>query len=90
MFFVSDYYDILPDLKKAISEAEFIAIDFELTGLTTGERDLNASPFDTPRQYYEKVQKRALDFLPLQLGICIFQHDSKRDRSVLLWCYSGN
>ncbi|XP_034248120.1 poly(A)-specific ribonuclease PARN-like isoform X2 [Thrips palmi] len=75
-----NYYDILPDLKKAVSEAEFISIDLELTGLTTGGRELDAMPFDTPRQYYEKVHRKALDFLPLQLGICIFQYDAKGER----------
>lgn len=65
-----------------MSEAEFIAIDLEFTGLSSGGRDLEALPFDTPRQYYEKVYQRALEFLPLQLGACIFQYDKEKERSV--------
>ena len=78
-----DFYTLLPDLQKAVSEAEFIAIDLEFSGLSSGGRELEAMPFDTPRQYYEKVYQRSLDFLPLQLGACIFHYDSDKDRLAL-------
>lgn len=78
--FYKDFFDLLPNLKKSVSEAEFITIDLEFTGLTSAGRDMDGMPFDTPRQYYEKVYQRALEFLPLQLGLCLFQYDSKGDR----------
>ncbi|KAJ1527889.1 hypothetical protein ONE63_007825 [Megalurothrips usitatus] len=75
-----NFASILPELKKAIDEAEFIAIDLEFTGLSSGGREVEPLPFDTPRQYYEKLHQKALDFLPIQFGLCIFQHDSKGNR----------
>ncbi|XP_026294026.1 poly(A)-specific ribonuclease PARN [Frankliniella occidentalis] len=75
-----NFYTILPNLKRALSDAEFITIDFEFTGLTSGGRDLEPMPFDTPRQYYEKLHQKALDFLPLQLGLCIFQYDASENK----------
>ncbi|KAK3931125.1 Poly(A)-specific ribonuclease PARN [Frankliniella fusca] len=75
-----NFYELLPNLKKSLSEAEFITVDLEFTGLTSGGRELDPMPFDTPQQYYDKVHQKALDFLPLQLGVCIFQYDSSGNK----------
>ncbi|KAF2898114.1 hypothetical protein ILUMI_08056 [Ignelater luminosus] len=68
----SNFSEVLPKIKEAIHNADFIAIDCELTGLNTG-LDINA--YDTQRQYYDKVRKGAKNFLIIQYGLCIFRYD---------------
>lgn len=69
--FVSDFQDLLPEIKQAISSATFIAIDCEMTGLHIQGLQINA--YDTQKEYYEKMQSACKKFLVIQYGICCFR-----------------
>lgn len=69
--FVSDFKELLPQIKQSISSATFIAIDCEMTGLhTVGSQ---VSSYDTLKQYYEKLRNCCKEFLVIQYGICCFR-----------------
>ncbi|XP_044015716.1 poly(A)-specific ribonuclease PARN-like isoform X1 [Aphidius gifuensis] len=70
----SNFQTVLTELDEVLSNATFLAIDGEFTGLTSG---LDAKPFDTPSQYYEKLSSGSMDFLLIQFGLSVFTYDEK-------------
>ncbi|KAK5641654.1 hypothetical protein RI129_010201 [Pyrocoelia pectoralis] len=72
----TNFPQLLPKIKEAISKCDFIVIDCELTGLNTIN---NINAFDTQKQYYEKVRRNSKDFLIIQYGLCMFRYDKEKE-----------
>lgn len=81
----TNFIELLPKIKKSIDEADFIAIDTELTGLGK-ERTFNL--FDTQAERYSKIRQTSFDYLMIQLGLTAF-HSSDRDSNTFTCeCYN--
>ncbi|RKP08978.1 ribonuclease H-like domain-containing protein, partial [Thamnocephalis sphaerospora] len=63
---LDNYKPVLPKVKAAIAEADFVAIDCELTGLQLAEHQL--SLLDNPQHRYGKLRKAAQAYRVIQLG----------------------
>jgi len=74
---LTDFLDVLPELDEVLENATFLSIDGEFTGLNSGP---DTSAFDTPAQYYAKVQSGSMNFLLVQFGLSAFTYDIKTDR----------
>ncbi|XP_072749603.1 poly(A)-specific ribonuclease PARN isoform X2 [Anoplolepis gracilipes] len=72
-----NFQDVLSELDSIIENATFLSIDGEFTGLNSGP---DASPFDTPAEYYAKLRAGSMDFLLVQFGLSIFTYDSQTDK----------
>ncbi|KAL2912729.1 hypothetical protein HK105_207721, partial [Polyrhizophydium stewartii] len=71
-----NFEQLLGTVREAIQAADFVAFDTEFTGLgiTDGEQlDL----LDTAQERYAKRRCSALQFQPIQVGICAFQWDDE-------------
>ncbi|KAL8623603.1 hypothetical protein ACOMHN_037690 [Nucella lapillus] len=68
----SNFTEKLDDVAEAISQASFLAIDGEFTGLDKPGYS-HTNPFDTPQERYMKLRKGSLDFLLVQVGVCAFK-----------------
>eukprot|EP00347_Sterkiella_histriomuscorum_P011289 403373024 len=77
----------LPGILKNLQEADFIAIDFEFSGLLQNQQNANQAS-DTIAQRYWKNKESVRKFMPIQMGICAFKytHDSKKT----LTCFPYN
>ncbi|XP_072155303.1 poly(A)-specific ribonuclease PARN isoform X2 [Bemisia tabaci] len=73
-----NFQSLLPDIKKSIDEASFLAIDGEFTGLNDGGP--RANPFDTPAQYFDKIRNGCSEFLLIQFGLCVFKYNQSLKR----------
>lgn len=79
---VKTNFDVrLPEIVEAINEADFVAIDMELTGIG-GSNDIRLLPIDTPTHRYSKYRASAQSYKPNQFGLCTFRWDSDRKQSV--------
>lgn len=76
---VSDFREVLPEIKETIRRSTFLAIDGEFTGLSSG-LEKSISHFDTPAEYYSKIKNGALDFLFVQFGLVGFIYDENNDK----------
>ena len=66
-----NWHTVQPLLSRAIADADFVAIDFELTGLhAKNDRYIGIA------QSYEAHCQGAKSFLPVQLGICAAKFDN--------------
>lgn len=77
MFFFLDFTEYLPQILNAIDSADFISLDVEFTGLRNG---VEASAYDTPSEYYAKLREGSLNFLPIQIGICMFKFSLPKEK----------
>lgn len=68
----SNFQTVLTELDDVLKKATFLAIDGEFTGLNSG---LDARPFDTPSQYYDKIRSGSMNFLLIQFGLSVFTYD---------------
>lgn len=66
-----DFRQFLPEIRESIANAAFFVIDGEFTGVSAD----NINPYDTPEDYYLKVNRTTQDFLLIQLGLTIFRVD---------------
>ncbi|CEI93743.1 hypothetical protein RMCBS344292_07971 [Rhizopus microsporus] len=71
----SDFEQKLPFIKKAILEADFIAIDCEFTGLTPPHININNA--DDLAQRYSKIRSSVEEFTIVQYGVCTFKRDKE-------------
>ncbi|KAG1169818.1 hypothetical protein G6F70_008105 [Rhizopus microsporus] len=71
----SDFEQKLPFIKKAILEADFIAIDCEFTGLTPPHININNT--DDLAQRYSKIRSSVEEFTIVQYGVCTFKRDKE-------------
>ncbi|XP_065299675.2 poly(A)-specific ribonuclease PARN-like isoform X3 [Dermacentor albipictus] len=62
-------------LKAAVENASFVAVDCEFTGL---HLDRSTHAYDTPEERYRKLRETSLDFLVVQVGVCTFQYDKEK------------
>ncbi|TPX32147.1 hypothetical protein SmJEL517_g04693 [Synchytrium microbalum] len=68
---------ILPTIAEAIQQADFVAIDTELTGLNNGQSTAYAA-LDTPQDRYSKLRKSSQQFSITQYGVSCFIWDQKK------------
>jgi len=74
---LTDFLDVLSELDEVLKNATFLSIDGEFTGLNSGP---DVSAFDTPAQYYAKLQSGSMDFLLVQFGLSAFTYDLQTDK----------
>jgi CAF1 family ribonuclease len=65
-----NFWEEAPRLLEAISHAEYIAYDFEMTGINHKDRDA-VGPRSTVQEVYRRWRKAAWDFVPIQLGVTL-------------------
>ncbi|XP_050090652.1 poly(A)-specific ribonuclease PARN-like isoform X1 [Anopheles aquasalis] len=65
-----NFAEQLPEIRKAIQEASFFAIDCEFTGLAS---DRLIFPFDTPEEVYQKTVEANTQYIIVQFGLCAFR-----------------
>jgi poly(A)-specific ribonuclease len=70
-----NFFEILPKILKSISECDFLALDLEMTGLTSGKME-RQKPWDSPQQRYTKVRDGAMAVCPTQFGLCTFKFNA--------------
>lgn len=66
-----NYLQKLPDLLAVITAADFIAIDFEMTGIRV--KDSLGTDTPTLQQVYERIVASASTFQAIQMGITAIQ-----------------
>ncbi|OAY73147.1 Poly(A)-specific ribonuclease PARN [Ananas comosus] len=67
-----NFAEALEGLRARVREADFVAVDLEMTGVTTAPwRD--AFEFDRPDVRYLKLRDSARSFAVVQLGVCPFR-----------------
>ncbi len=67
------FWRSLPDVLQAISEAAFISLDLEMTGIRTTNRPYDEKP--SLQEAYEEAKEAAETFQVLQLGLTCFGYD---------------
>ncbi|XP_008808745.1 poly(A)-specific ribonuclease PARN-like isoform X2 [Phoenix dactylifera] len=73
----SNFEPALEDLRLRVREADFVAIDLEMTGITSAPwRD--AFEFDRSDVRYLKVKDSAEKFAVVQFGVCPFRWDGAK------------
>ncbi|KAB2616831.1 poly(A)-specific ribonuclease PARN-like [Pyrus ussuriensis x Pyrus communis] len=73
----SNFEPALADLRRHVAAADFVAIDLEMTGITSAPwRD--SLEFDRADVCYLKVKDSAEKFAVLQFGVCPFRWDSSK------------
>ncbi|ORX94409.1 CAF1-domain-containing protein [Basidiobolus meristosporus CBS 931.73] len=65
-----NFLELFPKIQQAVQEADFVAIDTELTGLQPIKSRLFF--LDSPQQRYSKLRHAANSFLVIQFGLCTF------------------
>lgn len=63
----NNFRETMPKIEKAISKANFIAIDGEFSGVTNGNYIL--TNYDTPEERYHKIRQNMSEFLLMQYGL---------------------
>nr|XP_022318023.1 poly(A)-specific ribonuclease PARN-like isoform X1 [Crassostrea virginica] len=71
-----NFSSVLPEVEKAINEADFLSVDTEFSGLHASN-SFHISPLDTPEERYHKLRKGSSDFLVFQVGLCTFCYDKE-------------
>ncbi|XP_047099839.1 pre-piRNA 3'-exonuclease trimmer-like isoform X2 [Schistocerca piceifrons] len=69
----SNFEEKLPEIKAALTNAKFIAIDTEFTGLSV-YKNYKPSLFDTGRQRYEKLRRNLEKVIIIQIGLSVFSY----------------
>lgn len=64
-------------IQEAISTADFIAIDMELTGINPNIK----KPLDSIEERYDKYRRVGEKFQIMQFGLCTFELDTSRNRN---------
>ncbi|KAI9027562.1 ribonuclease H-like domain-containing protein [Phycomyces nitens] len=66
-----NFEELFPIFKEAISDADFISIDTEFTGLTPP--GVIFQQFDNMQQRYDKLAQCVRDYTIVQYGVCAFK-----------------
>jgi len=77
-----NFFEVLPQIEKSISECDFLALDLEMTGLTSGKME-RQKPWDSPQQRYLKIRDGAQVICPTQFGLCTFKYSA--DKQSYVW-----
>uniref|UniRef100_A0A0K8TML4 Poly(A)-specific ribonuclease PARN n=1 Tax=Tabanus bromius TaxID=304241 RepID=A0A0K8TML4_TABBR len=62
----ANFRHVLPELNEVIDKAAFVAIDCELTGIST---ENNIYPCDRPEDAYRKINENSSGYILIQLGL---------------------
>ncbi len=81
-----NYKRSLPLIIQSFKQSDFIAFDFEFSGLTF-HPDLTNHQTDTMAFRYWKYKENISRFIPTQMGICGFKYDEGSEN---LECYPFN
>ncbi|CDW90995.1 poly-specific ribonuclease (deadenylation nuclease) [Stylonychia lemnae] len=76
----------LPSIIKCLNQSDFIAIDFEFSGLNF-DKELENLQSDTVAQRYWKSKENVSKFMAPQMGICAFKYHQNEKR---LECHPFN
>ena len=68
-----NFEEVLSAVLEAVNEAQFVAVDTELTGLSSVSNFEDM--VDEPRERYTKLRRYATDFAVLQYGVACFRWD---------------
>lgn len=74
----NNFAQLLPQVLEDIRNSDFVAIDLELTGLSTGDREVKIASYDNVQHRYTKLVEGAGDFVPNQFGLCTFKWDAEK------------
>jgi hypothetical protein len=68
------FAEVLPGLEAALQDCEFVAIDFEMTGISLpGNGGSSRSNYgDTPQERYTKMYPISSRYNIVQMGVCVF------------------
>lgn len=72
----SNFFEKLPEVERSIAECDFLALDLEMTGLTSGKME-RQKPWDSAQQRYTKVRDGAVVICPTQFGLCTFKFNQE-------------
>jgi len=67
-----NWEEALPAMRAALEEADFVAIDFEFSGLAA-DRSQEVHAMDSLQERYSKLRDAAQKLAVLQLGLCAFR-----------------
>lgn len=73
----SNFTALLPNVQKAIDECDFLAVDTELTGLSTR---VTEHAFDTIAERYSKLRDNCMKFMVIQFGLSAFKYHPKQNK----------
>lgn len=76
-----NFFEVLPQIQKSIAECDFMALDLEMTGLTSGRME-RQKPWDSPQQRYLKIRDGAQVICPTQFGLCTFKYSAEKQSYV--------
>lgn len=79
--------DLFPEIRKAIEDAAFIAIDGEFTGLSTSSL-FEPTLFDTAEMRYTKLRKSLSNFALCQCGLSMYVTDSEMRNSYKVYTFN--
>jgi len=65
-----NFEEVLPLVRTAIAECDFMSMDFELSGLFPRNVNTSFTSFDTAQQRYDNAAQCARTFIPIQFGLC--------------------
>ena len=71
-----NYQRAVPLLIRTIKQCDYLAIDFEFSGLQQDFQDLANHQSDSVEQRYWKHRTNVQKFMPLQIGICAFKYSN--------------
>ncbi|PKA51570.1 Poly(A)-specific ribonuclease PARN [Apostasia shenzhenica] len=72
---ISNFWSVLDDLRVRVREADFVAVDLEMTGVTSAPWR-QSFEFDRSDVRYFKVKDSVEKFAVVQFGVCTFQWDA--------------
>ena len=74
----ANFLEVLPQLETDLEDCEFVAIDFEMTGISLNDRkEMRSTYADIPQERYAKMRPVATRFSIVQMGVAIFSSGSK-------------
>jgi len=74
------FAEVLPGLEAALQDCEFVAIDFEMSGISLpGNGGSSRSNYgDTPQERYAKMYPISSRYKIVQMGVCVFSKATKK------------
>lgn len=71
-----NFFDVLPFIEESINSCDFMALDLEMTGLSSGKME-RQKRWDSAQQRYTKVRDGASVICPTQFGLCTFKYSAE-------------
>ena len=69
-----NFVEFYPLIKKSVDSADFIAFDFEFSGLNTCFEDITHD-YDCDESRYQKLKNTVQRMYAFQIGLCTFKWD---------------